>query len=234
MFQKSAVAALLLVCAAPAMAQVTGGSLGVEYDFPTDGGDFGGTTYFGAIEYGITREFSVSLDLSGYRLDNISTDASSVTLHGVYHLDDMTSFGAFYGSDALDTSDRQNLFGLEAGTEFGEFEVEGYFGSLDGVSEDVTLLGANGRYGFADGFAALASFGMANGDDSDVTRYAIGAEYALPAGPEFYAELGTVEAEALGVTAEESFIGIGTRISFGAERGTTFDQRSIFEILPGF
>ena len=55
MFQKSAVAAILMVVAAPAAAQVTGGSLDIEYDFPTDGGDLGGTTYSGAIEYSMNR-----------------------------------------------------------------------------------------------------------------------------------------------------------------------------------
>lgn len=234
MFTKPAVAAALLMVAAPAAAQVTGGSLDIEYDFPTGGGDLGGTTYSGAIEYSITRDFSISFDAAGYRLDNISNDATNLTLHGIYHLDDMTSFGAFIGSDALSDSDRQSLYGIEAGTEFGTAEVEAYVAAFDGADEDATLFGADGKYAFGNGFSAIASYGLASGDSADLSRLALGAEYEVSGGPEFYAEIGTVNADGFGVDAEETFIGLGARVAFGAERGTTFGQRSLFEILPGF
>lgn len=234
MFTKTAVAAALCVLSAPVAAQVTGGSLDIEYDFPTDGGDLGGTTYSGAIEYGFTRDFSVSLDIAGYRLDNINTDATNVTVHGIYHLDDLTSFGAFIGSDATEDSDRQSLYGIEAGTEFGTAEVEAYVAAFDGENEDATLFGADGKYDFGNGFSAIASYGLATSDDIDLSRLALGAEYEIAGGPQFYAEIGTVDADGFGVTAEETFIGLGARVAFGAERGTTFGQRSLFEILPGF
>ena len=234
MFTKSAFAAALVVLAAPATAQVTGGSLDIEYDFPTGGGDLGGTTYSGAIEYGITRDFSVSLDVGGYRLDNINNDATNLTLHGVYHLDDLTSFGAFVGSDAIEDSDRQSLYGIEAGTEFGTAEVEAYIAAFDGADEDATLFGADGKYSFGNGISAIASYGLATADSADLSRIAIGAEYEIAGGPQFYAEIGTVDADGFGVSADETFIGLGARVAFGAERGTTFGQRSLFEILPGF
>lgn len=234
MIKTSAVAAVVLMVASPAVAQVTGGSLDIEYDFPTDGGDLGGTTYSGAIEYSITRDFAVSLDIAGYRLDNLDTDATSLTLHGVYHMDEMTSFGAFVGSDAIEDSDRETLFGLEAGTEFGAAEFESYLGALDGEGETVTLAGVDGKYDFGNGLSAIGSAGLASADDIDITRFAVGAEYEVVGGPQFYAEIGNVSAEADGIDADETFIGLGARVAFGAERGTTFGQRSLFEILPGF
>lgn len=234
MFTKSALAAALCVAAFPLAAQVTGGSLGIEYSAPTSGGDLGGTTYSGAIEYSFMRDFAVSLDLSGYRLDNISTDASSATLHGVYHLNEQASVGAFFGADSFDGADSQNLYGLEAGAEFGTAEIEGYVGLLEGDSDDATLFGLDGKYAFANGVSAIGSAGIASSDDVDVTRISIGAEYAITGGPEFFAEIGNVSAEAAGIEADETFIGIGARVAFGAKRGTTFGERSLFEVLPGF
>ncbi len=234
MFTKSALAAALLVAASPVAAQVTGGSLDIEYDFPTDGGDFGGTTYSGAIEYSITRDFSVSADIAGYRLDNLDNDATSITIHGIYHLDDMTSFGAFVGADELQDADRETLFGFEAGTEFGAAEVEGYIGSRAFDEDSFTLFGADGKYGFGNGISAIGSVSYAANDDDDITRFALGAEYEITGGPQFYAEIGSVTDETFGDDDSQAFIGLGARVAFGAERGTTFGQRSLFEIKPGF
>lgn len=234
MFTKAAFAAALLVVASPVTAQVTGGSLGVEYSAPTDGGDFGGTTYSGALEYAFNRNFALSLDIAGYRLDNISTDATSATVHGIYHLDEMTSFGVFYGADSLGDADALALYGLEAGTEFGDADVEAFIGQVEGVNDDALIYGFDANYGFANGFSVIGSGGFTDVDDRSLSRIAIGGQYDLTGGPQFYAEIGNVSAEAGGVEADQAFVGVGARIAFGAERGTTFEQRSLFEILPGF
>jgi hypothetical protein len=234
MFTKTALAVAVLVVASPAAAQVTGGSLGVEYSAPTDGGDFGGTTYSGALEYSFGRSFALSFDIAGYRLDNINTDASSATVHGVYHLDEMTSFGVFYGADSLDGGDAQALYGIEAGTEFGDADVEAFIGQLEGTNDDALIYGFDANYGFSNGFSAIGSGGFTDVDDRSLSRIAIGGQYEIAGGPQFYAEVGNVSAESGGVEADQTFVGVGARIAFGAERGTTFEQRSLFEILPGF
>lgn len=234
MFMKAAIAATLLVVASPLAAQVTGGSLGVEYNAPTDGGDLGGTTYSGALEYAINRNFAVSVDLAGYRLDNIDTDAVSGTLHGVYHLNELTSFGVFYGADDLDGADAVSLYGLEAGTEFGQAEIEGYIGQLEGNEDDALIFGFDANYDFSNGFSITGSGGFTDVDDFSLSRVAIGGQYEITGGPQFYAEIGNVSAEFEGFDDDETFVGVGARLAFGAERGTTFGQRSLFEILPGF
>lgn len=234
MFNKAFIAATLLCVASPATAQVTGGSLGIEYNAPTDGGDFGGTTYSGAVEYAITRDFAISLDLSGYRLDNISTDAASATLHGVYHFNEQTSLGAFYGADKIDGADALALYGIEAGSEFNGADIEAYIGQVEGASDDALIMGADINYDLANGFALTASAGLTDVDDLSLSRVAFGGAYEIMGGPEFYAEIGNVEVELDGESADQTFVGLGARINFGAARGTTFDQRSLFEILPGF
>lgn len=234
MFRKIACAIAVLVVASPAAAQITGGSLGVEYNAPTDGGDFGGTTYSGAVEYAINRSFAVSFDLAGYRLDNINTTATSATLHGVYHFDEKTSLGLFFGADVVDGEDSLALYGIEAGSEFNGANLEAFLGQVEGVNDDALIFGVDANYAFQNGFSAIASGGYTEVDNRDIRRIALGGQYEMIDGPQFYAELGNVSANVNGVSADQTFVGLGARIAFGAARGTTFDQRSLFEILPGF
>lgn len=233
-YKAALAAALVVVVAAPASAQVTGGSLGIEYSTPIDGDDFGGTAYYGAIEYGFNRNFSVSADLSGYRLDNIDTDASSMTLHGIYHLSETISLGAFYGLDKLETTDAVALYGLEGGTEFLGGQIEGYVGRIDGNISEATVIGADGSYALQSGFSVIGNAAFSFQDDSDVSRYAIGGQYEMQDGPQFYVELGQTNVEVGGIGFDDTFIAVGTRVAIGAQRGTTFGPRSLFEILPGF
>ena len=227
-------AALSALCG-PALAQgFTGGQIGIGYEAPVDGGDFGGTTYSLGGEYAFTRDFSVAGDVSSYRLDNIDEDASSVTIHGIYHFSQTASAGVFIGQDYL-TGDDANLFGVEAGTEFMGGDVGGYIGSIDGNSDGI-IAGLDGEYAFGNGVSLTANAGFYTSDDgdADLSRFAIGSEYRFDSGLEFYAELGNVAVSLDDRDADETYLGIGATLNFGAARGTTFDQRSLFEILPGF
>lgn len=235
MIHKAALAAgVLSAISAPALAQgFSGGTLGVEVNAPTDFDDFGGTTYFLGGEYAVTRQFSIGADASSYRFDNIGQDASSATLHGIYHLSSTASAGLFVGVDRFDGDDA-NLLGLEFGTEFQSGYVEVYAGRMDDGAETGNLFGATGAYALQNGFALTGDAARANYDDGDVSKFALGAGYTLQAGPELYAEIGKVSQTDDGVKNDDTYIGLGARINFGAARGTTFDQRSLFEILPQF
>lgn len=226
------VAAAVLACGPAWAQQFTGGQLSITYEAPSDGGDFGGTTYSAGGEYAINRDFSVAADVSGYRLDNIDTDASSVTLHGIYHLSDTASAGLFIGQDYAN-DDTANVYGIEGGTEFMGGDVGGFFGRVDG-DNDATIFGVDGSYALRNGFSLIGNAGIASTDTTDTRRYAVGAEYQLSTGLEFYAELGKVTAEVGSLSDDQTYIGVGATIAFGSGRGTTFDQRSLFEILPGF
>jgi len=228
-------AAVLAVIGSGAMAQgITGGSIGVEVTQPTDFDDFTGTNYFGAIEYGITRQFAVSADLSSYRFDSIDEDATSATLHGVYHLSDSASVGVFYGQDRREDDSSLNIYGLEGGAEFMGGQVEGYVGMADNDAETL-ILGADGTYAYNEAISFIGGLAYQDsGDDGSATTVSLGAEYTISGGPSLYAELGNANVDTGTVEDSETFIGLGARINFGAARGTTFGQRSIFEALPKF
>lgn len=235
MYIRTAIAATIVVAASsPVFAQgVTGGSLGIEYSVPTNLNDFGQTVYSGALEYGINRNFSVSADLSGYKFDNISTEVSSATLHGTYHMSDSMSVGAFYGQDNLDGA-TADIYGAEIGTEIAGGTVEGYIGKVDGDSDGV-MLGADGTYALQNGFSVIGGFNHVSIDGgTSAGRISVGGAYEMENGPQFYAEVGQMSADTGTVSQSETYVGLGARVAFGTHRGTTFDKRSIFEILPSF
>lgn len=231
-------AAVFAVAASPILAQgFTGGEVGIEYNAPTDGSDFGGTTYTGGVEYGFARNFSVALNLSGYKLENVATTAANATLHGTYHLSDTASFGVFTAADSIEDDNgntyTNTIYGIEGGTEFMGGDVGGYVGRLDG-GETYTMIGLDGEYAFARGFSAIGGFDVLTNDNASNSQFSIGAQYAMDRGPEFWLKVGTTREDASGTTDNSTFVGIGASVSFGASRGTTFGTRSVFETLPRF
>ena len=224
-------AAVVSVVSVPVVAQgISGGQLGIEYNAPTDGSDFGGTTYSGGLEYSINRKFAVGVDLSGYKPDNIDTDFTSATVHGIYHLSDTASAGVFVGRDKDDGAN-VNLYGLEGGTEFMGGTVGGYIGKADGETADGTLFGVDGVYALQNGFSVIGDFDSQSIEGNSASQISVGGQYDLNGGPSFYAKVGSVNADG---RDDQTFISIGAEVAFGAKRGTTFDQRSTFESLGGY
>ena len=228
--------AVLAAAAGSAQAQgfgFSGGEISAEALAYGDGGDIGKTAYSGALEFGITRNISVAVDLGFYGLQTLDLQADTATIHGIYQMSETVSLGAFYGKDTLEGSDAR-IFGIEGGTEFGGAAVEGYFAKLDGAGDNATLLGVSGTYGFSDSISALGSFSIADLGDSSSNRLAVGGQYTIASGPDLWAEIGTLKIDDGVNTSNDMFIGIGARIEFGAARGTTFDRRSLFETATGF
>jgi hypothetical protein len=228
--------AVLAAAATTAQAQsfgFTGGEISAEALAYSDGGDIGSTAYSGALEFGITRNISVAVDLGFYGLQTLDLQADTATIHGIYQLSDTVSLGAFYGQDRLDGSEA-TVIGLEGGTEFAGVAVEGYFAQLDGAGDDATLLGVSGEYGFSDSITALGSFNIADLGDASSNRLAVGGQYTIASGPDLWAEIGTMKIDDGATVSDDMFISIGARIEFGADRGTTFGRRSLFETGTGF
>ena len=230
-------AAVLMAVGGPALAQgVTGGQLSIEYNAPTDGSDFGGTTYSGGLEYAITRQISVGVDATGFNPTNLSIEGTNVTLHGTYHLSDTASAGLFYGRDSLEgADDTATVYGIEGGTELMGGEVAGYLGKSDEDDGGATLFGVSGSYDLTPEIALIGGFDLLSLDsDVSVSRTTIGAEYRMLNGPQLYAHIGQVGAEVGTLAGDQTFIGVGARVAFGAARGTTFDGRSTLSAVAGF
>ena len=233
---KYCLAAALVAATGAVQAQdlgFSGGEISAEAIAYSDGDDIGATAYGAAVEFGITRQISVAVDLGFYGLQDIDLQAETATLHGIYQLSDTVSVGAFYGLDRTDGDDA-SLYGIEGGTEFAGVAVEGFVGIVDGDGDDATLLGVSGEYGFTDSITALGSFNNVSLVDGSITRLALGGQYEIANGPELWVEVGTLNAEFGAVSDAETFVSLGARIEFGADRGTTFGHRSLFESSLGF
>lgn len=240
MFYKTAVcAAAISAFSTVSYAQQFGGELGLSYAYPSEGGDLSITEYFGAAEYNFYQRFAIGADLTGYRIEDTDLTFASSTLHFIYHLNNFSSVGVFTGRDVIGDSDTDetrssNINGVEAGAAYEQFEVEGYVAMVSGGDEEPMMFGVDGLYHINDQFSAFVEFDVANGDDFDASRLAIGGTYEIRNGPELYAQVGQRSAEAAGAEDESNFIELGAKIQFGTNRGTTFDGRSFFELIPNF
>ncbi len=225
-----AVAGLAVIFATPLAAQgFVGAELGIEVFGFSEDTNLGYTSYSGAIEYGITRNIDVALDLGYFGLNSSDDNVSNATLHGIYHMSDTASLGAFIGRDNFDGGDVDHI-GIEGGVEFMGAELEGFIGRIDDGSESGTAYGISGEYGFTDSFAAIGELKGADLGGDTLTRAAIGAQYQFNGGPAIYAQVGTIDVG----TANETFVTLGATIALGSQRGTTFESRSLLDIAPGF
>lgn len=229
MISRYAAAALLLSFSATlASAQAfSGAEISAEVLTFTDDVDLGEKEYRGAVQFGLPAGFGAAADLSYHNSDGLGLGGRNLTFHGFYEGLDLATVGLFYGRDSIDDGDAE-LVGLEAATTLMGGDIQGALGSYDGDVGSGSLLSVDARYAFG-GFAATGFAGAMSGD-VDGSRIGLGAEYQLGAGPTLYGEVGRRSVDDDGQT----YLSLGARLAVGPNAGTTFESRSIFEILPGF
>lgn len=217
----------------PATAEVTGGQIALSYSAFTNKGSVNRTSLEGAVDYSFGQSFSVQGDLALHSFGASNQDASTVTLHGIYNLNDTTSLGAYVGNEHVTGSDL-TVYGVEAGKDLGRMDIEGYIGGINGSSESLTVLGAKARFAVSQeiGFGANVDYGRFN-SNTDLTRFGVNADYKFGNGPIVSAEIGQLDANALGLSGSEPYAKLGIAFQFGGKRGATFDTRSFTQFLPG-
>ncbi|TNC69480.1 hypothetical protein [Rubellimicrobium roseum] len=223
-----AAAAVLLAVPAGLSAQgFEGAEISAELLGFTDDFSLGEKEYRGAFEFSLFGGFGVAADLGYHSSREIGLGGRNATLHGLYDRLGTTTAGVFYGRDSDDDDGSTSLYGIEAAADLMGAEIEGALGRYDGDEGDGAMLSADLRYGFGN-FAGTAFAGGLSGD-LEGSRLALGGEYQLMAGPTLYAELGrrSLEDEA------DTYVALGARLAIGPKGGTTFDSRSLWEILPG-
>jgi hypothetical protein len=210
--------------------EVTGGAIGFDYSAFSDDSvvTIDKQTLWGSVEYGFSRDFSVQGDLAFAKFGATDLDANNVTLHGIYHLDDATSFGAFIGRDKVE-SEGLTFYGAEAGSEFGAFDGEAYLAYADDSGEDGTLFGLSGMYNATEAFGFGMDYYRLDVGSDDISTVALTTEYRMER-LVLSAEVGQADANGVG---SESYFGFGARMTFGADRGTTFARRGLVNFVPG-
>jgi hypothetical protein len=227
-------AALVLFCAPVAQAQqVTGGSLTLSHSAFTDDTDLSKTSLLGSVELGFNRNYGLQADLGMGRLNNASETVTNAVLHGIYHLSDTTSVGLFLGLDRLD-GETQSFVGLEMGTAAGPTGFEAYIGYADDDTDSGTMIGLSTRYGVSEQFGLGVSLDHLSLSAVDATRYSVNADYAVTPNVTLFGEVGALNGQTAGGSGTEGYVKLGGKVTFGAKRGTTFDQRSLLSVIPGF
>lgn len=233
-FSLAFAAALASVATAlPAAAQVAGGEISLSHSAFTDDTSVNRTSLEGALEYSFGRNLSIQGDLGLHNFGLSNEDGNTLTLHGIYHMNDAASLGAYIGRDRV-AGDSVTLYGIEAGGEIGQIGIEGYLGGFDDSGADGTLIGAQARYAYTDqvGFGAAFDYGRID-SSTDLTRFGINADYSMDSGPTFAAEIGQLDANAFGLGGTEAYAKLSVGFKFGAKRGATFGTRSLTRLLPG-
>ncbi len=211
-----------------AMAQgFSGGELTIDVQSFGEGDSPISVNYSGALEYAVTHSISVAGAIGSYDYSLASGNVTNYSLHGILHINNQASVGAFLGSTSYE-DESESFVGIEGGYEMNGFDLEGYTAFYDD-DDKTSVLGVSGAYRFTDQIAAIGEIGYASIDGDNHNRISAGAEYTFAQGPSLYAELGRVgDVEA---STDNTFIGLGASIEFGASRGTTFNRRGVFEAL---
>lgn len=216
--------------------ELTGGAIELSYSAFMDETDLDKVSISGSLEVAFNRNISAQLDLGNDSFGTTDLSIGSVGLHGIYHVSDVTSLGAYYTRDNFDIGGADNdvdLYGVEIGHEIGQNSLEAYLGRNDTNGSDGTMVGISGTYALANGFSLTGSLDYLDVEGADLENVAVRLDRDVAENINLFVEVGSSKASAFGVSDSEPFIGIGGRISFGADRGATFGRRSLGDLLPG-
>jgi len=215
-------------------AEITGGSIQLEYSAFTDETDFSRVGIEGSLELAFNRNFSVQADLGYQGFNETDLDSNVYGLHGIYHLDDVTSFGIYYTKDDTDIGDL-DIVGVEVGHEVSNVEIEAYLAYADADVADGAFFGLSGRYEFENTVGITGSFDRFDEGSIDANVLTVAVDYDVTPNVNLFLKAGGGEIgiDGLGSTDFEGFVGVGAKIAFGNKRGATFEQRSLTRLIPG-
>ncbi|MEF3047871.1 hypothetical protein [Pseudotabrizicola sp. L79] len=214
---------------------ITGGSVALEYSKFTESplNDLDKTSLKGSVEIGFSPEFSVQADLGLSVFGFTNADGTNIALHGIYHVNDATSIGAYLGRDELSFGpfkDDVTYLGAEVGHQGNGLSTEVYVGMITNSGINATTLGLGGSYAVTDRIDLGAQFDSLRIDGDDVVRLGLTGDVAATDTISIYGEVGRGWVQSVG---SENYLSLGGRYTFGAKGKATFDQRGILTALPG-
>ena len=200
------------------------------------------TNYYGGVEFSVYREFGVALDARSASTSAFSENSNSITFHGIYTGGPAgTRVGLYFSGDSFDDVE-VDVFGAEAGYNFGQGDVEAYIGSGDYNDDegDLTFFGVEGSYAIGSGFGVIGGFDYISGEvgvlDLTSTKVEIGGTYEVANQVEVFGKVGRLESELGGnagsSTVDDIFVSFGAEIGFGPNAGLSFSPRNDFSNMP--
>ncbi len=222
-------AGLCLASSAGAV-EVIGGSAKLSYSAFTDRTRLDRIGLEGSMQIAFSDIFSAQFDLGHNRAGFLDTDATNFGAHAIYHLDAYNSFGAFVTRERLNDQD-YNYFGLEFGVDSGSLKYEGYIAHIDADDNNSSAFGVSARYVLDNGFGLTGSYDKLK--DFDASRTGLKIDRDVSQNVNLFVEIGAGKIDVFGVSDSSAFVGLGGKITFGPQGGTTFEQRGIAKLIPG-
>lgn len=213
--------------------EFTGGSVALSYSAFTEDTDVSRLGIEGSVEMAFNRNVSLQVDLGYNDFNATGFDTTTLGFHGIYHLSDETSLGAFYANEDASNAGDVDIFGIEAGHETGQYEFEGYLARLNGDGSNADMIGVMGRYEFANELGVTGSYDYVDVEGTKLSKLAVRLDRDVSPNVNLFVELGSAKANGGGLSGSEPFVGLGGKYVFGAQRGATFGQRGFTRILPG-
>lgn len=232
-YQVVAILGASILCAQTAHAvEITGGSVKLSYSAFSDDTSVSRLGLEGSMEVGFNQNFSGQIDLARHEFNVSNEGITTFGLHAIYHVNEATSFGAFYAVE--DTSaGNSDFYGIEAGHETGQFDLEGYLARADDSVDHASVLGLSARYEFQNFLGLTGAYDYIDFDGLDLSKITLRLDRDVAPNVNLYVEVGSAKANAGGLSGSETFVGLGGKFLFGAERGATFDARGLARLLPG-
>ena len=225
-------AALALGATAAQAVEVTGGSVGLSYSAFTEDTDLTRLGLEGSVEFGFTRNLGLQIDTGYSDFGVTGVNTHSLGLHGIYHLDEATSFGAFYTEEDIEGFDL-DIYGLEVGHEANGWNFEGYIAQGEVMDTEGNMLGFKARHELANDMGLTGSYDRVDSSGVEVSRVAVRLDRDVAQSTNLFVEVGSAKAEGAAGNISDPFVGLGGTINFGAARGATFDVRNLSRLVPG-
>ena len=229
------IAALSALALAPQIAgafEITGANIGLNYSTFAEHGmrDTNKASLNGSLEAGFGPNFSIQTDIGAHQFGILDDSGQNFALHGIYHMSNGASVGAFAGRDWL-AGQNLDLWGLEARNTFGMFDVEGNLTFIDGDNGRGNAVGLRSDYAFSNQLSLGGRFDYVDDGSETLTRVGALADFVPQDGMVISGEVGAADLPDDNV---EPYVGLGLKMTFGGNRGTTFGSRGLQDILPGY
>tara|TARA_R110002094_G_scaffold171525_1_gene153476 strand:- start:907 stop:1626 length:720 start_codon:yes stop_codon:yes gene_type:complete len=216
--------------------EFTGGSIGVSYSAFTQDGDFDHLSLEGSAEFAFGRQFSGQFDVGSDRFGASDLEALTLGVHGIYHLTDVTSLGAFYTREDVEfqgASSDVNIYGVEARHDAGQLSFAGFLGYAETQVDDGGVWGLATRYTMANDIGVSGLYEHIDVNGLEGGKVALRLDGDVSANLNMFVEVGSAKARAFGVWDSEPYVGLGGKLLLGPNRGATFEQRGLSRVLPG-
>lgn len=210
-----------------AMAQsLVGGSISYEYRKYEDQQSHGALAMSG--ELALSRNFSIQGDL-GYQLVGRGAGgslrySSSAALHGIYHINNNASVGAFVGRTF--TGNGATIYGLEVGGENGQFHGEAAVSWVDSTF-DSTSFELDLGYDLTEQLTVRGGLIYSDVKNSGSLRVTeLGADYAFNDSFSIGGSFGArTQDNKTAPDVTQNYFALTAEMKVGSSRGATFERR---------